>query len=80
MNKKYILVYGAVQTDAAHHEVDWEVSELTDRAGEADTSLVSEFTTCSSNNSVFKWSKTFRNSKNFHFFRSRIIAACLIGS
>ena len=46
MNKKYILVYGAVQTDAAHHEVDWEVSELTDRAGEADTSLVSEFTTC----------------------------------
>ena len=47
MNKKYILVYGAVQTDAAHHEVDWEVSELTDRAGEADTSLVSEFTTCS---------------------------------
>ena len=45
MNKKYILVYGAVQTDAAHHEVDGEVRQLADRTGEAETGLVSEFPT-----------------------------------
>ena len=42
-----VLVHGAVQTDTAHHEVDREVCQLTDWTGEADTSLVGEFTTCS---------------------------------
>ena len=41
-----VLVHGAVQAHAAEHEVDGEVCELTDRAGEDYTGLVCRLAAC----------------------------------
>ena len=41
-----VLVHGALQADTAEHEVDREVGELTDGAGEDYTGLVCRLAAC----------------------------------